>query len=172
MSQENAELVRALIPTPETDVAALFRDESLFQAARETLGDLFDPAFGSVARWEAGGTTYAGMEGFRRLWLEWLQPWATYHIHVDDLIDAGDRMVVLARAVAAVMTWKPKSSSSRVRCGLLEMPSSFGSSSAAIGPRPSKSPACRSRTLTPTPEAAGYCAGDVAGRAGLASRQT
>jgi ketosteroid isomerase-like protein len=97
MSQENMEMVRALIPTPETDVAALFRDEGLFQAAREALGDLFDPAFESVARWEAGGTTYAGMEGFSRLWLEWLQPWATYHTHVDDLIDAGDRVVVLAR---------------------------------------------------------------------------
>jgi len=29
--------------------------------------------------------------------------------------------------------------------------------------KPSKPSGCRSKTLTPTPEAAGYCAGDVAG---------
>jgi hypothetical protein len=98
MSQENVDLVRALIPTPETDVAALFRDERLFRAAIEALGDVFDPGFESVALWEGEGATYAGVEGFRLLWLEWLQPWATYRVHaVDDLIDAGDRVVVLAR---------------------------------------------------------------------------
>jgi hypothetical protein len=96
MSQENVELIRALVPTPETDVAALFRDESLFKATREALGALFDPGFESVAVWQ-GGTTYAGVEGFRRMWLDWLQPWATYHVQVDELIDAGDRVVVLVR---------------------------------------------------------------------------
>jgi hypothetical protein len=98
MSQENVDLIRALVPTPETDVAALFRDDRLFRASREALGDLFDPGFECVALWEGEGTTYAGVEGFRRLWLEWLQPWATYHVRaVDDLIDAGDRVVIFAR---------------------------------------------------------------------------
>ena len=35
-----------------------------------------------------------------------------------------------------------------------------------ITPKPSKPWACRSKTLTPTPEPAGYCAGDVAGERG------
>ena len=34
------------------------------------------------------------------------------------------------------------------------------------GAKPSKPWACRSKTLTPTPEPAGYCAGDVAGERG------
>ena len=34
------------------------------------------------------------------------------------------------------------------------------------GERPSKPWGCRSKTLTPTPEPAGYCAGDVAGERG------
>ena len=34
------------------------------------------------------------------------------------------------------------------------------------GPKPSKPWGCRSKTLTPTPEPAGYCAGDVAGERG------
>jgi SnoaL-like protein len=96
MSQQNVELVRALIPTPETDVAPIFRDEQLFQASREALSHLLRPDFEAVAVWQ-GGTTYVGVEGFREMWLDWLQPWATYHVQVDQIIDAGDRVVVLVR---------------------------------------------------------------------------
>ncbi len=37
------------------------------------------------------------------------------------------------------------------------------------GERPSKPWGCRSKTLTPTPEPAGYCAGDVAGERGASA---
>lgn len=48
--------------------------------------------------WQGGdATTYVGVDGFRKLWLDWLEPWATYHVRVDELIDAGDRVVVLVR---------------------------------------------------------------------------
>jgi SnoaL-like protein len=97
MSQQNVELVRALVPTPDTDVASLFRDERIFEATREALASFFDPGFESVAVWQGGGTTYTGVEGFREMWLDWLEPWATYHVHVDEVIDAGDRVVVLVR---------------------------------------------------------------------------
>jgi hypothetical protein len=91
MSQENVEIVRPLIPTPETDVASLFLDDSLFEAASHALTALLHPEFESVAVWQ-GGTTYAGVEGFREMWLDWLQPWATYHVEVEEVIDAGDRV--------------------------------------------------------------------------------
>jgi hypothetical protein len=96
MSQENVELVRALIPSPDTDVASLFRDESLFEATSEALAPVLHPDFESVAVWQ-GGTTYPGVKGFREMWLDWLQPWATYHVQVDEVIDVGDRVVVLVR---------------------------------------------------------------------------
>lgn len=38
-----------------------------------------------------------GIEGFRQLWLDWLEPWVSYHTHVDSVIDAGDRVVVLIK---------------------------------------------------------------------------
>jgi ketosteroid isomerase-like protein len=98
MSQENVELVQALIPPPDTDVVALLRDDSLFEQTRAALGPLIDPAIESVAVWQGGGaTTYVGIDGFRKLWLDWLEPWATYHVQVEDLIDAGERVVVLVR---------------------------------------------------------------------------
>jgi ketosteroid isomerase-like protein len=96
MSHENVELIRALIPPPDMDVAALFRDENLFQRSREAFAPMLHPDFESVAVWE-GGTTYSGVDGFRKMWLDWLEPWATYHVHAEEVIDAGDRVVVLVK---------------------------------------------------------------------------
>jgi SnoaL-like domain len=97
MSQENVEIVRALIPPPDTDVASLLRDDSLFEQTKAALEPLIDPAIESVAIWQGGATTHVGIDGFRKLWLDWLEPWATYHVRVDQVIDAGDRIVVLIR---------------------------------------------------------------------------
>ena len=96
MSRENVELVRALIPPPGTDLAALVRDDSVFQATVDALAPVLDPDVASVAVWQ-GGTTYRGVEGFRELWLDWLRPWATYNTHLDELLDAGDCVVALVR---------------------------------------------------------------------------
>jgi ketosteroid isomerase-like protein len=96
MSKENVELVRAVIPPADADIAALVRDDSLFEARIGALAPLLDPDFESVAAWQ-GGKTYTGLEGLRKLWLDWVEPWASYHVQVDELIDAGDRVVALVR---------------------------------------------------------------------------
>jgi ketosteroid isomerase-like protein len=31
------------------------------------------------------------------MWLDWLEPWDSYHVQVDELIEAGDSVVVLVR---------------------------------------------------------------------------
>jgi ketosteroid isomerase-like protein len=96
MSRENVELIRGLIPPPETDLAALFRDDELFGLTASALEAFIDPEVESVANW-MGGTKYVGVEGFRRLWLDWLEPWTSYYTQVDELIDAGDRVLALIR---------------------------------------------------------------------------
>ena len=98
MSQENVEIVQALIPLPETDVASLLRDDSLFEQTRAALEPLIDPAVESVAVWQGRrATTHVGIDGFRTLWLDWLEPWAAYHVRVEEVIDAGERIVTLIR---------------------------------------------------------------------------
>jgi hypothetical protein len=42
-------------------------------------------------------TTYAGLDGLRATWRDWLAPWASYRTEIEELIDAGERVVVLAR---------------------------------------------------------------------------
>jgi ketosteroid isomerase-like protein len=68
---------------------------------RTALDPLIDPEVEAVALWEPGETrTYVGPEGLRRLWLDWLEPWSSYHVRVEKLVDRGDRVVALIRDVA------------------------------------------------------------------------
>lgn len=96
MSQENVELVRTIIPPPELDLAAIVRNDELFAATAAALGHLVAADIECAAVW-AGGKTFEGIEGFRQMWLDWLEPWETYHSEVDEMIDRGDRVLVLGR---------------------------------------------------------------------------
>jgi hypothetical protein len=93
----NVDLLRAVLPDPGTDVTQLFRDEDRFAATAEAVAELFDPAVESVPAWRGAGTTYSGINGFREMWLDWLEPWASYHVQVDEMFDVGDSVVVLVR---------------------------------------------------------------------------
>jgi hypothetical protein len=97
MSRENVELAKALLPQPGTDIAPLFRDDEGFALVREALGPLITDDFESVMVWPAVTRTHAGLEGLRKNWLDWLEPWATYRSTSEELIDVGDHVAVLLR---------------------------------------------------------------------------
>jgi hypothetical protein len=82
------------LPDPGTDVTQRFRDEDWFAATAEAVAGLGDPAVESVRACRGAGTTYFGIDGFREMWLE---PWASYHVQVDEMFDLGDSVVVLVR---------------------------------------------------------------------------
>jgi len=94
MSRENVELVKALYPEPDTDIVQLFQDDETFA---RMVGPLLTDDFQSVMVFPAETRTYAGPEGFRKNWLDWLAPWATYRSTIDELIDVGERVVLLLR---------------------------------------------------------------------------
>src|SRR5215208_5973661 len=95
--RKRVRLLRALLPDPGTDVTQLFRDEDWFATTAEAVAELFDPAVESVPAWRGAGTSYSGVDGFREMWLDWLEPWASYHVQVDEMFDVGDSVVVLVR---------------------------------------------------------------------------
>jgi ketosteroid isomerase-like protein len=99
MSQENVELVRSLQPSRDTDLVAAFRDDATAAAAMETLSPFFHEDVEIVApSFVAGeGVRFVGLEGLRAAWLDWLEPWESYRVEVEDVIDAGDDAVVLVR---------------------------------------------------------------------------
>ena len=92
-----ADLIRALLPPPEVDLAHVVRDDEMFAATVAAVEGLLDPGLESAAFWLGGGRSYRGIEGFRRMWLDWLEPWATYHARVEEIIEEDDRVVVLIR---------------------------------------------------------------------------
>jgi SnoaL-like domain len=92
-----ADLIRALLPPPEVDLVHVVRDDEAFAQTIAAAGEILDPALESTAVWLGEERSYRGLEGFRRMWLDWLEPWATYHVHVEGIIEDGDRVVVLIR---------------------------------------------------------------------------
>ena len=88
MSQENVEIVKGLLPGPEVDLAALFRDDAAAGSLIEAVRPLFHPEFECFAVSAVQGTKrYLGLEGFRATWLDWMEPWETYRNEVEDVID-------------------------------------------------------------------------------------
>ena len=112
MSRQDVELVRGLLaPFEQGDMVPMWRDDAIVAARREATADLLTPDFECVfVREDVGRSTYYGVDGLRAAWLDWLEPWDSYHAGVEDVIDAGDgRVVVLTRDHA-----RPKGASAEV----------------------------------------------------------
>jgi ketosteroid isomerase-like protein len=95
VSRENVDLVQRLQPDPEVDFAQVFRDDDMWAASVE-LGAFYHPDVESVRPGLPDGTIYIGLDGLRDMWLEWLAPWTTYRVEAEDVIDLGDRVLLLA----------------------------------------------------------------------------
>src|SRR5687768_428992 len=96
MSQENIELVRRLQVGPDVDLVALFRDDTMAERMIESVTPWFDPGFRCVLVLP-GSREHSGLPGLRAAWREWLEPWESYRVEIEDVIDAGDAAVVLTR---------------------------------------------------------------------------
>jgi ketosteroid isomerase-like protein len=96
MSQANVELVRGLQPSPDTDLVALFLDDATFDALAPFFHEDCEILGPSVV---TGGESERriGLQGLRALWLDWLDPWESYRVEIEDVIDAGEQVVVLPR---------------------------------------------------------------------------
>jgi hypothetical protein len=97
MSQENVELVRGLQPSADTNLVATFLDDATFGA--------FAPFFhedceilGPIEMTGGESGPRIGFEALRALWLDWLDPWESYRVEIDDVVDAGEHVVVLTRS--------------------------------------------------------------------------
>jgi ketosteroid isomerase-like protein len=101
MSQENVELVKRFQPSG-LDLVEVFSagaDQLVSGDEAELFTDDFEVAFIAEA---AGGQDLQarGSAGLTAMWLEWLTPWRSYRLDVEEFIDAGDAVVVLARVQA------------------------------------------------------------------------
>lgn len=96
LSVENVELVRSMHPGSGFDLAPAVNDDETTDWWRDRLADVFDPAVRGTMRIPGQQPeTYSGMEGLRDAWRGWLKDWASYHDEIEDVIDDGERVVVL-----------------------------------------------------------------------------
>jgi ketosteroid isomerase-like protein len=98
MSKENVELVRSLQQTGVDLVEVFPENEVVDQAVLTAFPGVFAADF--AVQFIAKGIQlpeYHGVDGLAEAWRDWLAPWASYRIDVEDFIDAGDKVVVFAR---------------------------------------------------------------------------
>lgn len=92
MSQDRVELVRAIMPPDGTELVGRFGVEGGASAG----GLVADDAKVSFVAPSAESRS-AGPDAFREGWADWLEPWESYRIYCDDIVDRGDRIVALVR---------------------------------------------------------------------------
>jgi len=98
LSAENVELVRSLHPGPDFDLAPLVNDDQASDFWREVLSHLFESSVRATMRLPGmAPTTYSGLDGLRDAWRDWLKHWTSYHDEIEDVIDGGERVVVVHR---------------------------------------------------------------------------
>jgi len=100
VSQEDVELVRGLlVPFEQGDITPIFRDDTIWAAARAALTGALTPDFDcDFVRDDVGRATFAGIDGLRTAWMDWLSPWETYDAVIEDAIEANEgRVLVLTR---------------------------------------------------------------------------
>jgi hypothetical protein len=101
MSKENVELVQAIMPLEADLIEVVESDDpvaALTGMQGMTLPDLEVVFEGSPV----GGPAleYRGLEGLIEGWRDWLIPWASYWIRIEDFVDGGEHVVCPVRVVA------------------------------------------------------------------------
>jgi ketosteroid isomerase-like protein len=100
MSQGNVELVRRLNPSGVDLVQGEGLPDAIAEGVEEgVFADDLEVRFVSGVP-GAGAQEAHGADGLLSMWREWLLPWASYRIDTEDIIDAGDEVVVFGRVEA------------------------------------------------------------------------
>ena len=99
MSAENVELVRSLLPPPDVDVKALVNDDAAALRQREAVEHLYDRGVQCTMRFPGmAPVTYpGGIDGLREAWRDWLNHGSSYRVEIDDVLDGGERVLVVHR---------------------------------------------------------------------------
>ncbi|HEX6459852.1 MAG TPA: nuclear transport factor 2 family protein [Thermoleophilaceae bacterium] len=94
MSRENVRLVRRGLFPEGLDLVQLVRDERFQEAVNP---ELFAPDVVVAFITPSGPPTeFHGFQGLLEGWRDWLIPWKSYEVEVEELVDAGERVLAYA----------------------------------------------------------------------------
>jgi ketosteroid isomerase-like protein len=108
VSAENVQLAtRIMDGLPLADLGEAFGDPERIAAMGASLEPLVDPDLEVVAvgpEYTGEGTVHRGLTGYLEFWVDWLEPWESFRIEAEEYLDAGDKVVMLARQVGSTET--------------------------------------------------------------------
>lgn len=93
MSDHNLELVRGALFPEGSDLVTMAEDGE-FQNALDPAAFAADVEV-HFAQPSGPGAEYRGFDQMLDAWRDWLAPWASFEIQIEDMIDAGEHVVVL-----------------------------------------------------------------------------
>jgi hypothetical protein len=103
MSREDVEIVKRAQPDG-VDLAQLFRAVGVPDSAPGIDLTVYEGdcqvEFDSRSSAAVGPPSSSGLLGLAEGWRDWLEPWESYYIEVEEFIDAGAEVVSLARVRA------------------------------------------------------------------------
>lgn len=103
MSREYVEMVKRIQPS-RVDLVELFADDGeglgVSEEDQERFADDFEVRF--ISEYTTGPTEFdaRGADGLAATWQNWLTPFKTYRIELEEVIDAGDNVVTFVRVEA------------------------------------------------------------------------
>jgi ketosteroid isomerase-like protein len=99
MSQEDLDTLRALFETWRTVGTETWREARAAWRRGETDMSLFDPdvSYDDTVLPDHIGETYRGYEGVLRAAERWIEPFEWLQIEVEQILEAGDRLVSINR---------------------------------------------------------------------------
>lgn len=95
MSRENVELVLGLYPAADVDYVQLFRDDSSWADQADAMAAVIHADFECVMYESGSDRRYVGLDGLRAFLLDWMTPWVTYRVEIEEAIDLGERVLLL-----------------------------------------------------------------------------
>jgi hypothetical protein len=100
VSAENVELVLSFQLDRDGDVAGLLADEDAIGRLRDEIQHSFHRSVQCTMRFPGMAPVLYrdGLDGLQAAWRDWLKRWESYRIEVENVIDAGERIVVVHRA--------------------------------------------------------------------------
>lgn len=105
MPSANVELVKMLQPDG-LDLVEAFdagATEMMNEEQQQFFTDDFEVRFTSDLVGQGGEFLASGPDGLNAMWREWLTPWESYRLDVEEFIDAGDAVVVFVRVEARTL---------------------------------------------------------------------
>jgi ketosteroid isomerase-like protein len=108
MSDENVAIVRSIQPTERVDLVELFAQGASEGSVPgnidiDVVSDDAEIEFVGQAVGPLQDRRLRGVEGLIEGWHDWLEPWASYVMETEDVIDAGSLVVSLIHVTAKTL---------------------------------------------------------------------